>query len=257
MLAPLVHLLDPRPASEAAFCPIRDSVNIPWDEIGGRVSELPHPSVPVRVCEFGDCADRAEEVLRSRKRTVERTLQFQYGVTSPGRLWAPNPFLESCIKGPARGVALDVGCGVGRESVFLAATGYEVHALDHLPDALDRAKDLAARYAPSGRFRWLCQGAPEAMNTDQRYDLIVMFYYLDRDVLRAIPKLLNPGGSVIVETFHEEHRARFGKPKEDRLVLQTGELRELFSGLDVRHYDEGLHGDRYTSRLWCSASTLG
>ena len=48
---------------------------------------------------------------------------------------------------PARGFtprALDIGCGPGREALFLAQAGYEVLAFDPYPEMLERARALLA-----------------------------------------------------------------------------------------------------------------
>ncbi|NJL30478.1 MAG: class I SAM-dependent methyltransferase [Phycisphaerales bacterium] len=44
---------------------------------------------------------------------------------------------------------MDIACGSGRDAVWLAMQGYEVDGLDVLPDALERASDLAHRHGSS------------------------------------------------------------------------------------------------------------
>lgn len=41
------------------------------------------------------------------------------------------------------GKAIDIGCGKGRNSVYLAQQGYEVFALDYIKQALEAAEELA------------------------------------------------------------------------------------------------------------------
>jgi SAM-dependent methyltransferase len=53
--------------------------------------------------------------------------------------------------------AIDLGCGSGREAVYLAAQGWQVVAVDRLPEALQRGRDLQRRYAPdSPPIQWVC-----------------------------------------------------------------------------------------------------
>jgi SAM-dependent methyltransferase len=56
----------------------------------------------------------------------------------------PSPFLVKAIqerKGP--GTALDLGCGAGVFSVYMAKAGFQVTALDFIPKALEMARELA------------------------------------------------------------------------------------------------------------------
>ena len=41
---------------------------------------------------------------------------------------------------------LELGCGTGPVSCFLAQLGYRVHGIDVVPDAIDKAKAIAAEY---------------------------------------------------------------------------------------------------------------
>ena len=49
-------------------------------------------------------------------------------------------FLKS--KEKIEGKVLDIGCGKGRNSVYLAKQGFEVRGMDYIQEALDTAKEL-------------------------------------------------------------------------------------------------------------------
>ena len=61
----------------------------------------------------------------------------------------PNPFLIETLprldlKPDAQ--VLELGCGTGPGACFLAQLGYRVHGIDVIPDAIDKAKTIAAEH---------------------------------------------------------------------------------------------------------------
>jgi len=64
--------------------------------------------------------------------------QFYWGLK-------PTPRLKQVIKYAKRGKALDVGAGEGRNSIFLAQNGFEVEAIDLIPEGLEKLKKLAKK----------------------------------------------------------------------------------------------------------------
>jgi SAM-dependent methyltransferase len=69
--------------------------------------------------------------------------------------WAhgePTLFLAEVCRKRKPGTALDIGCGGGTDSVFLAQQGWDVTALDFMPKALEytqqRAKDAGVKVTP-------------------------------------------------------------------------------------------------------------
>lgn len=48
--------------------------------------------------------------------------------------------------------ALDVGCGPGREALFLARSGFEVFAFDPYPEMLERTREMFARDPDGARL---------------------------------------------------------------------------------------------------------
>ena len=143
---------------------------------------------------------------------------------------------------PHEGWALDVAVGVGRNARALAAHGLKVTGLDISPTAL----------------RWAAQwseeeGRPiEVIETDARdyrwplarFDVVLQFYFLAREILPHLLASVRPGGWVILETASEEN-ARLGGlgPKNPEWTLRHGELLEIFSGWEIiAHRRETLEG---------------
>ncbi len=168
------------------------------------------------------------------------------------RLWEPNEFLQEIAPSLAPGRALDLACGSGREAVYLADLGWQVVAVDQLPDALARGRDLQARYAPDAPpIRWIEADLENDWQPDEPFQLVLCFFYLYRPLIPRIADWLLLGGHLLMETFTTIHRAHFGRPAPDERVLRPGELPTLLpSSMAIRHYDEGWHTRGHTARLW-------
>lgn len=243
----LVSRLDPRPPEEVAALPFVDAVNIPLAELPARMHELPPPGAPLFLPDL-PAGREAAEFLASRKREVS-FVAFEEGHSEPGRLWRPNPFLEEVAPHLAPGTALDVGCGSGRDAVYLASLGWRVVALDILPDALERGAELSERYLDDpAAIEWATADVRRTF-PEEAFDLVVMFAFLHRPLLARVTELLRPGGSLVLEQFTLEHRARHGRPASDDLAVDPNELATLAPGLTVVQADSQWRGERHTARL--------
>lgn len=133
----------------------------------------------------------------------------------------PRPFVEEIARALTPGLALDLACGDGRNALWLAKRGWQVTAVDRVP-----SPHLDVQIANLERHDFSIE--PGA------WDLIVMSYYLQRDLFPAVVAGLKPGGMgiVIVHMFETGHEA-------SRFSLHPGELRDCFRGCKILAYAEG------------------
>ncbi len=184
-------------------------------------------------------------------------LPREVGPPSRTRLWEPARVVEQALAlhaaAPGTGSgqrALDLACGTGRNAVFLALAGYEVTAVDILPDALLRAGELAAHHGVTLRTLELDlerAGALQGLEAD----LIVVVRFLSRPLYAQIAAALRPGGILAYETFTAEQLRHAGQPRNPRFLLRPGELLEAFPGLEVLHHESDsteAHVERLVAR---------
>jgi hypothetical protein len=77
------------------------------------------------------------------------------------------------------------------------------------------------------------------------FDLVVVIRFFDPALLAAIPQLLRPGGTALIETFSEKHRAKTGKPASAGLVLARQVARH-WEGMELAGIESTLDTDRFT-----------
>lgn len=247
--------LDPRPSSQAAAEPIADAVNIPFSQLKRRLHELPPRDQLVPVVGPAALAAQVAAWLEQNGRRAEVHDRFKCAgrreADAIGRLWRPNSFLTEVLPQLPIGSALDLGCGCGREAVFMASCGWNVTAVDVLPDALERGRDLARRCTPAASICWVAADLErDEVAFERRFDLIVSFRYLHRPLFGRLADWLQPGGGVVVETFTTLHRERHGRPRNEAHVLRPDELPGLLRGFDIRESSEGWRDGAHMARLW-------
>ncbi len=254
---PLRRLLDPRPQTFARERPFADSVNLPVEELPQRLHELPPPGELVALIEAPPFSDAVRLFLERGGRTVEIASDPKSALEKepPGRLWKPNPFLEACVDSWPPGRAIDLGCGVGREAVWLAARGWEVVAIDRLESALERGRSLASRAlgeTGAARVRWQLGELSTLERFEGAFDLALMLFAYQEEPLAALAKALAPEGALVIETFTETHRARYGRPADPARLLPEEGLPAALARWRTRDDACGWLRERHTRRLLLS-----
>ena len=146
---------------------------------------------------------------------------------------------------------LDLGCGSGRHSVFLARAGCRVLALDR---SLERLESLRGLAVDEGLDIRTVESEVESMSLlPDRFDGIVNTLFLYRPLFPEFVRALCPGGVLFFRTFTTDHADVLGKDRPGRrFLLAPGELREAFPGLRVDYYDESIGGGRAMATLVAS-----
>ena len=161
---------------------------------------------------------------------------------SPARpLWRPTESLRWALdrfsSGIPMGLAADLASGSGRDAVWLALRGFQVEAWDRAPEALERARDLAGRFAVTLTTIECDLERDRPPLAESRYALLTCFRFLDRALPARMARALIPGGVLIYETFRVGQE-QFGKPKHAQYLLRPGELAAAFAGLEILHSEE-------------------
>lgn len=132
------------------------------------------------------------------------------------------------------GTAIDLACGAGRHTLYLAERGWTVTAVDGSEAAVELVRRRAAA-------RSLDVDARVADLTDSAFalpqvafDLIVIAYYLQRDLFAKAKAAARPGGIVVAIVHTPEPGETWSKKR-----AAPGELRKFFSGWEILWDYEG------------------
>jgi tellurite methyltransferase len=147
---------------------------------------------------------------------------------SPALAWLP----------PGRGLALDLACGQGRNSVALADAGYRVVAADVSRHALAW---IVACDGGEPRIHRVQMDTDAWCFSDRAFDVIVQCDFLDRRLLDRLPAALRDGGLILVDTFMRAAHANAEGPTNPDYLLDPDEIERRFAGLEILRskYAEG------------------
>ncbi len=129
------------------------------------------------------------------------------------------------------GVALDVACGSGRNTHYLADLGFSVDAVDISDHALTKIKK-------SAMITKIEADLDKYNLAPNKYDLIVNINYLNRRLMPQIKDALKDGGVLIFESFMVAY-GDYNLPTANvEYLLRKNELLHSFIGLDIIYYEE-------------------
>ncbi len=163
---------------------------------------------------------------------------------------SPSPFLAENIDliellTPGR-KALDIACGEGRNSIFLARRGFTVTGLDIAEKGIAKGARWAEEAGLSASFSI---ADLEHYVFTESYDLIINFNFLLRDLIPAMVTALNPGGVILFDSILDLPTLEGSHNKA--YLLQPGELQATFAIFpgEILRYEEIQTPPMPTARL--------
>ena len=133
---------------------------------------------------------------------------------------------------------LDVAMGGGRNSVYLAAKGFQVNGVDNSQEAIDKANKLA-REKQVNITTHLVDLEREFFIEEATYDVIICFNFLQRSLIPYIKNGVRTNGIIVYETYIVD-QVQFGKPTNPDYLLKHNELLDFFRDFRCLRYHEGI-----------------
>jgi SAM-dependent methyltransferase len=153
-----------------------------------------------------------------------------YRGTPPWEIGRPqNVFVRLDREGAIAGSVLDIGCGTGENSLYLAAHGHEVWGVDIAPNAIQRAQIKAHALQRPAVFLNLDILAPDLIG--RTFDSAIdsgCFHALSdheqRQYARSVRALLEPGGVLQLLAWSDEEPGTNGPRR-----LSERDIRDVFT----------------------------
>lgn len=138
---------------------------------------------------------------------------------------------------------LDMGCGEGKDAVFLARNGYQVTAFDLTESGLEKGRILAEKCGTCVDF---FKAELKDFRPTEKYDVIFssgVFHFippnLRADILESYQKHAKKNGLHTLNVFVEKPFVKEGPGKDkDRYRWKTGELFTYYGDWLIHKMDE-------------------
>jgi len=154
-----------------------------------------------------------------------------------------NAFFRLGIDALPAGKILLPGEGEGRNAIYAAVKGWDVHAIDQSRNACIKAMKLAEAHGVSIHYHVADVFAHDAGKG--LFDAAALIFFHLPSVARPayhqrIAEALKPGGTLIIEAFHKKQLYHNSGGPKDEDLLYTGEiLLGDLEGFDVIMLSEG------------------
>lgn len=140
------------------------------------------------------------------------------------------------------GDALDVGCGMGRHSIYLAQQGFRVTAIDFSEEGIQKLLERAVR----GRLRITASVEDiETWMPTAKFDALVVSYVFHQiqkksfhTLLPALMQHTNLGGIHAIAAFTEDGDFFRKNLDTDTWYAKPGELKALYKDWEIISYKE-------------------
>ena len=168
----------------------------------------------------------------------------KYGAAE--RLWSskPNRFLVAEVADLEPGRALDLACGEGQNSCWLAALGWKVTGVDFSEVAIVRARERADRERLEAEF--VCADLLEYVPEPDAFDLVLVLYLQvpaveRRRVLARAASAVGAGGMLLLVGHDLTNVADgVGGPSDPDLLYTPDDVVAELPGLEIERAERVL-----------------
>ncbi|WP_026477801.1 class I SAM-dependent methyltransferase [Alkaliphilus transvaalensis] len=151
-------------------------------------------------------------------------------------LMAPESFIVENIDLLQKGTVLDLACGDGRNSVYLAKVGFSVTGVDFSEEGLNRLEIFASNNNLTISQKLIDLSNHKAVSELGRYNNIIVNHFKPSDdILILLPNLLKREGILLINTFNYRQSEENGFPR--RFCLEENELMEKFEDLKLLKHE--------------------
>ena len=147
---------------------------------------------------------------------------------------APTILLVETANELVPGRAIDLACGTGRNALYLAEKGWAVTAVDGSATAVEILQMRSAASGQEVEAKVADLTDPAFTLQADSFDLILIAYYLQRDLFAKIKAAIRPGGLIVAIAHTPEPGEEW---KETR--ARPGELRGFFKDWELLWEYEG------------------
>jgi SAM-dependent methyltransferase len=160
--------------------------------------------------------------------------EAKYRSDDRGREDAPTILVVETAEKLAPGTAIDLACGAGRHALYLAERGWAVTAVDGSKKAIEIARVRAADRGLEVHTEVADLTAPSFTMHPDTFDLVLIAYYLQRDLFAKIKTAIRPGGVVVAIAHTPEPGEQWSEKR-----AAPGELRGFFNDWELLWEYEG------------------
>jgi SAM-dependent methyltransferase len=146
----------------------------------------------------------------------------------------PNLFLPPIVEGLQPGRALDLACGEGRNSIWLARLGWRVTGVDFSVVGIEKAKKIDQNHSVTWRVADVTEYRPQG-----GFDLVIIVYvHMGFDGMQALferaADALVPGGTLIAVGHALRNLSDgVGGPSNPDILWSADRISPLLKGLDI------------------------
>lgn len=215
------------------------------DDIADRRSELPAPYAVVPVLQTGPESTRACEILQSLSRQPRLVDESFVRPRGEPFLWEPSVAAQQLVSIAEPGTVLDLGCGCGRDSIYLALHGWTVTAVDRVADLIEDGKRIAGRIRRPIEIDWVHANAQQ-WQPESKFDAVLLVYTYEPALTKRCEQWSGMDGILVIQTFSQKHFECFGRPGKTKCKSEE-ELIATLPGHDVLDSGEVWSSDRHSS----------